>query len=219
MHVIELPASLYSFKLRLALRFKSADVETRPPPGGSYRSPEFAEINPAGSIPTLVDGPFWLAESDAIIEYLDEIGLGAQLLSVDPRRRGRDRMLSRWVDMRLEPAVRRLFAHVEPARRDMGAVAAADASIASSLAIIEEGLDSIGPFAGGAEPGLADCGLVAALIWFSRLEAPLGLASRIGPRAGRAARAVADDPRTADEVGRYGALVEGWLAGRLAAPA
>jgi glutathione S-transferase len=218
MHLVELPMSLYSFKLRLALRFKAADVETRPPPGGSYRSPEFAEINPAGSIPALVDGDFWLAESDAIIEYLDEIGLGSPLLGADPRRRARDRMLSRWVDMRLEPAIRRLFAQIEPARRDKGAVAAADASIASSLAIIEKGLDGIGPFAGGAEPGLADCGLAAALSWLGRLQEPLRLESRIGPRAARAADAVARDLRAADEVERYGALVDGWLASRFAAP-
>ena len=217
MHILELPISLYSFKLRLALRLKGAAVELRPPPGGTYRSPEFAQINPAGTIPTLVDGDFWLAESDAIIEHLDDVGLGAPLRPADPRLRARDRMLSRWIDMRLEPALRRLFAHVDPAKRAADQVAAADAQIGASLALIERELDQQGPFCGGAAPGLADCGLAASLCWLGRLQSPLGLASRAGPRAGRVVQALAADPRTADELARYGALLEGWLASRLAA--
>lgn len=216
MHIVELPISLYSFKLRLALRLKGAEVELRPPPGGTYRSPEFARINPAGTIPTLVDGDFWLAESDAIIEHLDDVGLGAPLRPADPRRRARDRMLSRWVDMRLEPALRRLFAQVDPARRAPDQAASADAQIGASLALIEQGLDPEGPHASGGAPGLADCGLAASLCWLERLQAPLGLASRAGPRAGRAMRAIAADPRAAAEIEGYGALVEGWLASRLA---
>lgn len=216
MHIVELPISLYSFKLRLALRLKGAAVELRAPPGGTYRSPEFAAINPAGTIPTLVDGDFWLAESDAIIEHLDDVGLGAPLRPADPRRRALDRMLSRWVDMRLEPALRRLFAHVDPARRAPDQVAAADAAIGASLALIEQGLDPEGPFCGGAAPGLADCGLAASLCWLGRLQSPLGLASRAGPRAGRVVQALSADPRTAGEMAAYGRLLDGWLASRLA---
>ena len=61
MYVIELPISLYSFKLRLAIALKGASIEGREPPGGTYRSAEFRKINPAGTIPVLVDGDFILA--------------------------------------------------------------------------------------------------------------------------------------------------------------
>ncbi|MCA3514127.1 MAG: glutathione S-transferase N-terminal domain-containing protein, partial [Rhodobacter sp.] len=55
MHIYQLPISLYSFKLRLALKLKGLDIELRDPPGGSYRSPDNLAINPAGTIPALID--------------------------------------------------------------------------------------------------------------------------------------------------------------------
>ena len=141
MHVVELPISLYSFKLRLALRLKSAAIEAQPPPGGSYRSAAFALVNPAGTIPTLVDGDFWLTESDAIIEYLDDAGIGLTLRPADLRQRARDRMLSRWIDLRFEPALRKLFAQIAPAGRVPADIRSADALIEASLALLEQGLD------------------------------------------------------------------------------
>jgi glutathione S-transferase/maleylpyruvate isomerase len=217
MHIVELPISLYSFKLRLALRLKAATIALQPPPGGSYRSAEFALINPAGTIPTLVDGAFWLAESDAIIEHLDDLGIGRPLRPADLRQRAQDRMLSRWVDQRLEANLRKLFAQIAPAGRQPAAVAEADAAIKQSLALLEQGLDPDGPFATGAVPGLADCGLMASASWLIRLQEPLALTGRVGPRAARAMAAMAHDPRTAGEIGDYGARVDTWLKQRLSA--
>lgn len=215
MHVVELPISLYSFKLRLALRLKSAAIEAQPPPGGSYRSAAFALVNPAGTIPTLVDGDFWLSESDAIIEYLDDAGIGLTLRPADLRQRARDRMLSRWIDLRFEPALRKLFAQIAPAGRVPADIRSADALIEASLALLEQGLDPDGPYASGTRPGLADCGLTASASWLTRLQHPLGLTSRIGPHAARAVAAISEDPRTRGEVERYGMLIDDWLTGRL----
>ncbi len=109
MILYELPISLSSFKLRLALRLKGVTIEKREPPGGSYRSEAYRAINPAGTIPALVDGRGLLAESDAIIDYLDDLGLGRPLRPADPWLAAQHRMLSRWCDFTLDPAVRRLF--------------------------------------------------------------------------------------------------------------
>jgi glutathione S-transferase len=207
MLIHQLPVSLYSFKLRLALRLKGIEITMVPPPGGSYRSPEFAAINPAGTIPALVHGDLWLAETDAIIEYLDDLNLGFVLRPTDPMVRARDRMLSRWCDMQLEPAVRRLFAHISPSRRDPAAVLEADGMISAKLAVMEKGLDPDGPFATGASPTVADCGFAATMIWLEALTAPLSLNARPGPRLQRMVRALCADTRTSREAEAYRELV------------
>jgi glutathione S-transferase len=203
MLIYQLPVSLYSFKLRLALRLKGIEITMAPPPGGTYRSPEFGGINPAGTIPTLVHGDVWLAETDAIIEYLDDLNIGALLRPADPVVRARDRMLSRWCDMLLEPTVRRLFAHISPSRRNPAAVLEADGMISAKLAVMEKGLDPDGPFATGASPAMADCGFAATMIWLEALTAPLALDARPGPRLQRVVRALCADDRTAMEAERY----------------
>ncbi len=212
MLIHQLPVSLYSFKLRLALRLKGIEIPMAPPPGGTYRSPEFAGINPAGTIPTLVHGEMWLAETDAIIEYLDDLNLGVVLRPADVAVRARDRMLSRWCDMQLEPAVRRLFAHVSPSRRNQAAVQEADEMISAKLAVMEKGLDPDGPFATGGSPATADCGFAATMIWLEALTAPLSLNARPGPRLQKVVRALCADARTSKEAEAYRELVRTTIA-------
>jgi glutathione S-transferase len=215
MILYQLLVSLYSFKVRLALRLKGLDLDLREPPGGTYRSPEFRAINPAGTVPALADDGFWLCESDAIIEYLDELRPDLAWRSRDPQTRARDRMLSRWIDLRLEASLRLLFPHVAPATRGAAAVQQADSRIAAALALIESGLDVAGPHAAGASPGLADCGLAAACVWLEALRAPLALSAASGPRARRAFQAMNADPRVSGEMTEYAGLVEDWVRSKL----
>lgn len=215
MILYQLPVSLYSFKVRLALRLKGLDLDLREPPGGTYRSPEFRAINPAGTIPALAEDGFWLCESDAIIEYLDELRPDLTWRSRDPQTRARDRMLSRWIDLRLEASVRLLFPHVAQATRDAAAVQEADSRIAAALALIESGLDAAGPHAAGASPGLADCGLTAACVWLEALRAPLALSAAPGPRARRVFHAMESDPRVGAEIVDYERMVGDWARAKL----
>jgi glutathione S-transferase len=214
MLIYQLPLSLYSFKLRLALRLKDAEVELRAPPGGTYRSQEYRAINPAGTIPALVAAEGLLAESDAIIEYLDDAGVGRTLRPADPWRAARHRMLSRWCDMQLEPAVRRLFPHVGNDGRSAAVVAEIDAVLASRLASIESEIDAAGPFAVSAAPGLADCGLTATLAWLTPLGEALRLSSSPGPRMVRVAAAMAAHPKLMSDAADYDGLVAAWIASK-----
>ncbi len=207
MLIYQLPVSLSSYKVRLALRFKGADLVLHEPPEGSYRSPRYRAINPAGTIPALVGPQGLLAESDAIIEYLDDMGIGRPLRPADAWLAARQRMLSRWCELRLESAVRRLFAHTDQTLRKMDAVAEIDTAIAAALALIEGELDAEGPFALSSDPGLADCGLTATLAWLAPLGPLLGLSATAGPRLARAALAVAAHPAVEAEVSAYHALV------------
>lgn len=216
MHIYQLPLSLYSFKLRLALTLKGLDIERREPPGGSYRTAEYHAINPAGTIPALIDGDLMLTETDSIIEYLEDRGEGAALLPADTKERARMRMLSRWVDLRLEAAIRSLFGHVGLAGRNQDAVASADKRIIDSLALIETAMDVTGPFMLGATPGMADCGLVASLCWLDALREPLALKSMPGPRMGRTLAAMQADQRLVSEIAAYQPLLRKWVDSKIA---
>ena len=216
MHIYQLPISLYSFKLRLALQLKGLEVELRDPPGGSYRTPEYRAINPAGTIPALIAGNLMLTETDSIIEYFEERGKGAVLFPADIKERARMRMLSRWVDLKLEAAIRSLFGQLVPASRDTESVALADQRIMDSLALIEGAMDEFGPFMLGAKPNMADCGLVAALCWLDALTTPLALTSIPGARMMRTLGAMAADLRLTSEIAAYRRLLAGWVAGRMA---
>lgn len=217
MHLIQLAISMSSFKVRLALRLKDLDLPLEDPPGGTYRSDAFRALNPAGTIPALVDGDFWLAESDAIVEYLDDIGAGMPLRPAAHREAARARMLSRWVDFRLDPAVRQLFPQIAPKTRDGEAVKQIDERLAASLGLLDGAMDHAGPFAGGAEPSLADCGLVACLVWIEALRPALALRAAPGPALLRVLDAMSTDRRTRQVMAAYRAIVKDWLTPRLSA--
>jgi glutathione S-transferase len=211
MHVFQLPISLYSFKLRLALKLKGLDLDLREPPGGSYRSPAYRLINPAGTIPALIDDDLMLCETDSIIEYLEDLGLGDPLFPANLQERAGMRMLSRWNDLQLEPAVRRLFPHIAPDKRDHDVIASADVMIAAKLFLLAQGLNEPGPYATGPVPGMADCGLVASLVWLKALAGPLALSSSPAPRLETLFKAMASHPKLAAEIADYRHLIENWL--------
>lgn len=150
------PMSAYAGKVRLAAHLKGVALDERPPPDG-YGSPAYRAIVPRGSIPALVHGDFVLTESDAIVEYLDEIGAGRPLMPRDPRARARNRELSRYSDLKLELAARALYPQVGQQTVD---TALRDALVRNVAALA--GLAAPAPFLTGAAPSLADCALMPA---------------------------------------------------------
>ena len=65
-----------AFRVRIALHYKGLPYQAIPVHllrgGGEQHSAAFADRNPARLIPVLEDGAFTLAQSLAIIEYLEE---------------------------------------------------------------------------------------------------------------------------------------------------
>ena len=92
LQLVQLPISLYSFKVRLALALMRVEITLVEPPGGTYRSPAFRTLVPPGTIPALLGPDSVLTESDAIIEYLDESVAGSRLMHGSAARRARIRM-------------------------------------------------------------------------------------------------------------------------------
>jgi glutathione S-transferase len=195
------PASVYSCKVRLALALKGLHWTERAPPGG-YGSAEYRMIVAQGTVPALVHGSFVLPESDAIIEYLDDIGTGPPLLPQDAQSRARARALSRFIDTRLEPAVRALFPLVGTGASVHGTTRA---DLLGHLYTLDR-LSGPGPFLSGAAPGLPDCGLWPVAAVLAMLDNALGL------DLPTPALAMAGDtlPAAAPYLADYRAVLAGW---------
>ena len=103
-----LPVSSYTTKVRIALHAKGLAFEERAPAGG-YRSAQWRTIVATGTIPAIEHDGFILAESEAIIEYIDEIFPEPTLFPGNARERAHIRRLARLHDTLVEPAVRALF--------------------------------------------------------------------------------------------------------------
>lgn len=211
-----MPLSSYSAKVRIACALKRLMPELRLPPGGSYRSAEYREVVPMGTVPALVADGMVLSESDAIIEYLEDRFPSPALLAGTAAERARIRFLSRFHDLHLEPPLRALFAHAAPSTRDPAIVAARTAEIARKLDLLETQLAGDGPFAAGPAPTLADCGFPPTLAIADQLLPLLGHVPACGPRIRRWRDALAGDPRIDSVMTPYREEIARWLAARRA---
>ncbi|QWG22053.1 glutathione S-transferase family protein [Bradyrhizobium sediminis] len=158
--------SLESKNLAYGLKLLSADA-------GELRSPAFKEISPRGKVPVIVDDGFVLAESSAIVEYLEDrySRSGATLWPRDVKARAIARRIAAESDNYVYPHVRRLVVELLMRRgqSDADVVAEAKSALVSELAEMEMAV--IGPFAAGAEPCAADFALYPLMAILRRIGA------------------------------------------------
>ncbi len=100
--------SPYSFAAFVALTEKAVPFTLMPLflAKGEHQRPAYAKSSLTGKIPCLVDGDFWLPESAAIVEYLEEkfpAPAHNRLLPVRLADRARARMIMAWVRSDLMP--------------------------------------------------------------------------------------------------------------------
>ena len=86
------PADHYSHRVRLVLAEKGVQVEIVDVQAGRCPA-KLAEVNPYGSLPTLVDRDLALYEAGVVMEYLDERYPHPPLLPVYPVARANSRLL------------------------------------------------------------------------------------------------------------------------------
>ncbi|KIY40080.1 MULTISPECIES: glutathione S-transferase N-terminal domain-containing protein [Pseudomonas] len=86
------PADHYSHRVRLVLAEKGVSVQVIDVDPARL-PPKLAEVNPYGSVPTLVDRDLALYESTVVMEYLEERYPHPPLMPVYPVARGNSRLL------------------------------------------------------------------------------------------------------------------------------
>lgn len=204
----------YCCKVRIALAHKRIAYDDRAPPDG-YGSKAYRAIVPAGTIPGLVDGALTLSESEAINEYLNENAPDPPMLPGDAASRARLRQLSRFHDVRLEPPLRTLFAHVAPAARDERVVEAQLALVEARLAELA-GIAAPAPLLGGQALTLADCGYPATLMLARGMFTAFGRMLALPPALAAYEAALAAHPSVAPALGRCTAATDAWFAQKLA---
>ena len=94
--------SPYVFTAFVALTEKRLPFDTVPLAldKGEQRQPAYRQHSLTAKVPTLVDGDFWLSESTAIVEYLEERfppPSHPRLLPADMRERARARQVLAWL--------------------------------------------------------------------------------------------------------------------------
>ncbi len=95
-----LPLSPYARKVRLVLAEKRLPFELRLEKAWERR-PEYLELNPAGTVPTLIeDNGLVIPDSSVICEYLDEAYPESSLLGRTLAERIEVRRLAAWFDSR-----------------------------------------------------------------------------------------------------------------------
>jgi maleylacetoacetate isomerase/maleylpyruvate isomerase len=172
-----------SYRVRIALNLKGLPYEyaavhlTRG--GGAHLAPAFRKLNPQSLVPVLEDGGQALAQSLAIMEYLDETRPNPPLLPQAPAERARVRALALAIACEIHPLNNlKVLNYVTSVlgMGDDGRRTWYHHWIAEGLHALEArlaGERETGKFCHGDAPGLADCCLVPQLYNARRFKCDL----------------------------------------------
>ncbi|HXZ84119.1 MAG TPA: glutathione S-transferase family protein [Myxococcota bacterium] len=199
--------SPYASRVRIAVYAKNLPVEIVSPPGGTG-SAEYKKLNPTGKVPALeIDGAV-LPESEVINEFLEDRFPTPSLRPADPLARARMRVLSRFPDLYLAPALSGLFGQMNPKTRDAKLVAEKLAELGQRLDQLEQ-LVVAAPYAAGPELSLADCALAPVFFFLTRLLPALGAPSPLDgrPKLAKVGEAVGKHPAVSKVLAEMGAAM------------
>ena len=139
-----MPLSPFSRKVRLVLAEKRLPFELRLEKVWERR-PEYLEMNPAGTVPTLVeDNGLVIPDSSVILEYLDEAYPDGTLLGRTLAERIEVRRLSAWFDGRFAAEVTNALYGEKHLRRLTGRGNPDASAIRSGYTALRYHLDYIG---------------------------------------------------------------------------
>ena len=201
--------SSYTAKVRVALHWRGIPYTEQEPPGG-YRSDAWSQRVPMGTIPAIEHNGFFLAESEAIIEYLEEAFTGQPLLTGSAQDRARMRALARLHDLHVEPRVRALFPLIRQSeKRDL---------LPQLLAALDDRLQRLaraavcGPYLAGERPSVADCGFAVTLPLARCLLQALGHTLDLPGKLKAWEHTMANDSSVQAALLPWNAATEAWLS-------
>jgi glutathione S-transferase len=158
-------SSPYVYSCLVALREKGVPFELRllSLQDGDHQRGEYPDRSLTGRVPALQHGDFWLAESSAIDEYLEELFPPPghpRLYPADPRQRARARQVQAWlrsdlVPIREERPTSSLFLGEPVKPLTVKGLSAADRLVK----VVEQLLPVDGPWLFGAAFSIADADL------------------------------------------------------------
>ncbi len=158
--------STAAYRVRIALGLKGLGADARYVHlrKGEQNQPAYRKINPAGLVPYWIEGDLHLAQSLAIIEYLDETHPEPPLLPKGAASRAIAREMALVVCSDIHPIgnLRVLNRLIEMGIDDGARSAWSQHWIAAGFDAVEARLAELdaGPFAFGAQPTLADICIV-----------------------------------------------------------
>jgi maleylpyruvate isomerase len=171
-----------AWRVRIALAYKDLACEIVPVHlvrgGGEQHLPAFLRQNPMGQVPVLeldgADGPLYLTQSMAILEYLEESHPAPPLLPADRLGRARARQLAEIVNSGTQPLQNlKLQQTLRAAGTDPGPLVRG--FITTGLAALETlATSTAGRFLVGDQPTFADLFLVPQLFAARRMQVDLG---------------------------------------------
>ena len=129
---------------------KAIDLELVPV-GIGDPNPEFRAVSPFGKMPALADGDYGLADSSAIIHYLEARFPDPELIPADPKLRGRTIWYDEFADTLLFACGGKMFFNRVVAPRFLGRegdLAAADTAERDELPPLLDYLESVIPDSG-----------------------------------------------------------------------
>ncbi|MGB0853543.1 MAG: glutathione S-transferase family protein [Pikeienuella sp.] len=206
--------SAFVAKVRIVLDHKSLEYEELAPPDG-YGSDAYRAIIPAGSVPGLTVDGAPLHDSNAIVEFLDDLVTEPSLRPKDALDIARMRALLGFHDTRLEAAARTLFPVIkggDGAEAGLSAISAALQRLDEILAAMEARRPA-GPFLFGAGPTLADLAYPCTLQMAEMMADNIGKPLVIPPRIADWRAASAEIPAVERSLAIAGEAMANWMAG------
>lgn len=101
----EHPLSPYAQKIKIALREKGIEFESKTPDvsGGGFGGSDFLQANPRAELPTFIDGNVKIFDSTIILEYIEDKWSEPPLLPSNPAERAYVRTIEEVMDTYYEP--------------------------------------------------------------------------------------------------------------------
>ena len=157
-----------AYRVRIALNLKGLAYRQVPvhlvKDGGQQHGPEYRALNPQGLLPLLIDGETRIAQSLAILEYLEEVFPVPALLPGDPAQRAQVRALALHIACDIHP-----LNNLRVLQYLSGTLGVADAAkdtwyrhwVEAGLAALEQGLVALpGTLSLGERPGYLEACLI-----------------------------------------------------------